>query len=51
LSRLQAFRAARPQKEAMLGVDLADGLEDFYAVMAGLFAAGAIGGLRIRARQ
>jgi cyclopropane fatty-acyl-phospholipid synthase-like methyltransferase len=50
-SRLQAFRAARPQKQAMLGADLADGLEDFYAVTAGLFAAGAIGGLRLKARR
>jgi sarcosine/dimethylglycine N-methyltransferase len=47
-ARLQAFRAARPQKEAVLGADLADGLEDFYAVTAGLFAAGAIGGVRIK---
>ncbi|HEX2430036.1 MAG TPA: class I SAM-dependent methyltransferase [Aestuariivirgaceae bacterium] len=50
-SRLQAFRAARPHKEAMLGVDLAAGLEDFYAVMAELFAASAIGGLRIKASR
>ncbi len=50
-TRLQAFRAARPQKEAMLGVDLADGLEDFYAVTAGLFAAGAIGGLRLMGKR
>jgi sarcosine/dimethylglycine N-methyltransferase len=49
-SRLQAFRAARPHKQAILGSDLADGLEDFYAVTAGLFAAGAIGGLRLGAR-
>ena len=50
-SRLQAFRDARPAKVAVLGADLADGLEDFYAVMAGLFAAGAVGGLRLMARR
>jgi cyclopropane fatty-acyl-phospholipid synthase-like methyltransferase len=50
-SRLEAFRDARPAKAAMLGADLADGLEDFYAVMAGLFASGAIGGLRLKARH
>jgi len=49
--RLRAFRAARPQKVAVLGADLAEGLEDFYAVTAGLFAAGAIGGLRIKGRR
>jgi cyclopropane fatty-acyl-phospholipid synthase-like methyltransferase len=51
LSRLEAFRDARPAKTAMLGADLADGLEDFYAVMAGLFASGAIGGLRLKAHR
>ena len=40
-----------PHKEAMLGVDLAAGLEDFYAVMAELFAASAIGGLQIKASR
>ena len=50
-SRLSAFRNARPAKVAMLGADLADGLEDFYAVMAGLFAAGAVGGWRVVARR
>lgn len=50
-SRLGAFRDARPAKVAMLGADLADGLEDFYAVMAGLFAAGAVGGWRVVARR
>ena len=50
-SRLQAFRNARPAKVAVLGADLADGLEDFYAVMAGLFSAGAVGGLRLMARR
>jgi cyclopropane fatty-acyl-phospholipid synthase-like methyltransferase len=50
-TRLQAFRDARPAKVAMLGADLADGLEDFYAVMARLFAAGAVGGLRLMARR
>ena len=49
--RLAAFRAARSRNQSMLGPDLADGLEDFYATVAGLFAETAIGGLRLLARR
>ena len=36
--RLSAFRTARTAKVAMLGAGLTDGLEDFYATVAHLFA-------------
>lgn len=49
-SRLGMFRAARDRNVSVHGVDLVDGLDDFYATVAGLFQAGLIAGLQITAR-
>jgi len=48
--RLAAFRANRKRNIALHGHDLVDGLDDFYATVAGLFQVGAISGLKITAR-
>lgn len=47
--RLAAYRKARPRNIAVHGVEVVEGLEDFYATVAGLFADGAISGVRITA--
>jgi cyclopropane fatty-acyl-phospholipid synthase-like methyltransferase len=49
-SRLEEFRAARTRNVAVHGVEVVDGLDDFYATVAHLFDTGAIGGLKILAR-
>jgi cyclopropane fatty-acyl-phospholipid synthase-like methyltransferase len=49
-SRLDEFRAARARNVAVHGVDIVEGLDDFYATVARLFSTGAIGGLKILAR-
>lgn len=49
--RLLSFRAARARHVKVHGVDIANGLDDFYATVAGLFADGVVGGLRIHARR
>lgn len=49
-SRLAAFRASRARNVAVHGVDIVDGLEDFYATVAHLFETGAIAGLKVLAR-
>lgn len=48
--RLAAFRAARDRHVALHGTEIVDGLEDFYATVAGLFAVGVLDGARIHAR-
>ena len=48
--RLAAFRAARDRNIAVHGLDIVEGLDDFYATVAGLFASGLIAGLKILAR-
>lgn len=48
--RLAAFRINRKRNETLHGHDLVDGLNDFYATVAGLFQVGAISGLKITAR-
>jgi cyclopropane fatty-acyl-phospholipid synthase-like methyltransferase len=48
--RLALFRANRKRNVAIHGHDLVDGLDDFYATVAGLFGVGAISGLKITAR-
>jgi sarcosine/dimethylglycine N-methyltransferase len=45
--RLAIFRKARPRHVAIHGEEAISGLEDFYATVAGLFASGAISGLKI----
>lgn len=47
--RAAAFQANRDRHAALHGQEIADGLDDFYATVAGLFAAGVIGGVRIEA--
>lgn len=47
--RLQMFRNNRKRNVAIHGHDLVDGLDDFYATVAGLFQIGAISGLKITA--
>lgn len=47
--RLQMFRNSRKRNVAIHGHDLVDGLDDFYATVAGLFQVGAISGLKITA--
>lgn len=48
--RAAAFRADRERRVRVHGEELADGLEDFFATMAGLYADGVLGGARITAR-
>ena len=47
--RLQAFRDARSDYEAVHGADGYAGIEVFYAKMAGYFARGLVGGIRFAA--
>lgn len=49
--RLAAYEARREHNVKVNGEDLTDGLQDFYATTAGLFADGVIGGVRILARR
>ena len=48
--RLEEFRAGRERNVAVHGLDIVDGLDDFYSTVAGLFATGVITGLKIVAR-
>jgi cyclopropane fatty-acyl-phospholipid synthase-like methyltransferase len=48
-ARLAQFRADRHRQIALHGHELVDGLDDFYATVAGLFLVGAVSGLRITA--
>lgn len=50
-ARLHQFRAGRHQQLSLHGHDLVDGLDDFYATVAGLFHAGAVAGVKIVARR
>ena len=45
--RLEAFRAARERHIEVHGTDITDGLENFYATIAGLYAESVLGGLRV----
>jgi sarcosine/dimethylglycine N-methyltransferase len=47
--RLAAYRSTRPRNIAIHGAEVVDGLEDFYATVAELFADGAISGVKITA--
>ncbi len=49
-SRLEEFRAARARNITVHGLDIVDGLDDFYATVARLFGTGVIAGLKIIAR-
>lgn len=49
--RLRAFRADHAANVGKHGQAVADGLEDFFRVMVGLFESGVLGGLRISARR
>lgn len=49
--RRDSFLAARERNVRVHGEAVTDGLEDFYGTVAGLFAAGAVGGRRITARR
>jgi cyclopropane fatty-acyl-phospholipid synthase-like methyltransferase len=49
-SRLDMFRRSRDRNVTVHGSDLVDGLDDFYATVAGLFQAGLVAGLQIAAR-
>ena len=49
-SRLEEFRAARARHVSVHGLDIVDGLDDFYSTVAGLFDAGVISGFKILAR-
>ena len=49
--RLAAYEARREHNVKVNGEDLTNGLHDFYATTAGLFATGVIGGARILARR
>ena len=48
-SRLQAYREQRDRNIALHGVEMVNGLDDFYATVTGLFSAGFIAGLKITA--
>ena len=50
VSRLDIFRKARDRNVTVYGGDVVDGLDDFYATVAGLFEVGLIAGLQITAR-
>ncbi|MEA3184764.1 MAG: hypothetical protein QOJ74_1241 [Ilumatobacteraceae bacterium] len=49
-ARLEEFRAARARNVAVHGLDIVDGLDDFYGTVARLFDTGVIAGLKILAR-
>jgi cyclopropane fatty-acyl-phospholipid synthase-like methyltransferase len=49
--RVAAFRADRDRLVQVHGRDVADGLEDFFATMADLYADGVLGGARIVAHR
>ena len=49
-SRLEEFRASRARMVLVHGLDIVDGLDDFYATIARLFDTGVIAGLKILAR-
>lgn len=49
--RLSLFRATRERQIDVHGVDIVNGLDDFYATVADLFADGVVGGVRIHARR
>lgn len=48
--RLEQFRTARARNVAVHGVEIVDGLDDFYATIVHLFSGGAVGGVTIVAR-
>jgi len=48
-SRLASYRAARERNVTIHGADVVDGLDDFFATVAGLFASGLIAGVKITA--
>ena len=47
--RSQVFQEARAHNVEIHGSEIVDGLEDFYCVVADLFASGVVGGIRISA--
>lgn len=47
--RLDSFQAARSRHVELHGTEITDGLEEFYGVVADLFASGTVGGVRISA--
>ncbi|MEP7112573.1 MAG: methyltransferase [Ilumatobacteraceae bacterium] len=49
-SRLAEFRAARARNVSVHGLEIVDGLDDFYATVACLFDTGVISGLKLLAR-
>jgi cyclopropane fatty-acyl-phospholipid synthase-like methyltransferase len=49
--RLEAFRSARDRNVRVHGRDVVDGLEDFYATVAGLYADGVLGGGLVSGRR
>jgi cyclopropane fatty-acyl-phospholipid synthase-like methyltransferase len=49
--RLTAFRAGRDRSVDIHGAELVDGLDDFYATVAGLYASGVLGGVRLVATR
>ena len=49
-SRLAEFRTARVRNVGVHGLEIVEGLDDFYATVAGLFDTGVIAGLKILAR-
>jgi cyclopropane fatty-acyl-phospholipid synthase-like methyltransferase len=48
--RLEEFRAARARNVSVHGLEIVEGLDDFYGTVADLFASGVIAGLKILAR-
>jgi cyclopropane fatty-acyl-phospholipid synthase-like methyltransferase len=49
--RLAAFRMARERNVRVHGAAVVDGLDDFYATVAGLYADGVLGGARVSGRR
>jgi cyclopropane fatty-acyl-phospholipid synthase-like methyltransferase len=49
-ARLDQFRAARARNVTVHGVEIVDGLDDFYATIVQLFEGGAVGGVTVLAR-
>ena len=49
--RLARFRERRARHVAVYGADVAAGLDDFFATIAGLYADGVLGGVRILATR
>ena len=50
-ARAEAFKRERARHVRVHGAEVVANMEDFYEMMAGLFAGGNLGGVRVTARK